>query len=106
MANVNTRIILAPATGAGQSQQFECDGVRPVTVELHAASGLTAAEYADIQTTKDNGTSWQDLYYDGSQIRLTNTSTSVTVYGPGIYRVDKEATTNAAGIYLHEFKAL
>ena len=93
-------ILLAPTTSAAQSTSFGVQHDTKKTVILHAASGLTAAEYGDIQISHDGGTTFQDLYSDGSQVRLTDTNNSVTVYGPGVFRVDKEVTTNAAGVYL------
>jgi len=92
-------ILLAPVTGAAQSSRIDVKDGATATLIMYAASGLTAAEYGDIQISHDGGTTFADLYIDGSQSRLVDTNTAATIYGPGIFRVDKEATTNAAGIY-------
>jgi hypothetical protein len=91
--------ILAPITGAGNSNHVGVEPDDKKTLIMYAASGLTASEYGDIQISHDSGTTWQDLYADGLQVRLTDTDVAKTVYGPGLFRVAKEATTNAAGIY-------
>ena len=88
--------ILSARTAAGQSLSFGCDGIRPVTIIMYAASGLTASEYGDIQISHDGGTTWQDMYIEGVQQRLSNVNVATTVYGTGRYRVDKEVTSNAA----------
>jgi hypothetical protein len=92
--------ILTAATGAGNSSKFSLDSGQQVTIIIYAASGHTAGEYSDIQISHDDGTTWADLYYEGSQVRLHSTNTAVTVYGSGIFRVAKEATTNATGVFL------
>ena len=92
--------LLAAAAGAGQSDSVRVPDREKATLIMYAALGLTAAEYGDIQISHDGGTTFQDLFVDGSQIRLSNVNIAATVYGPGIFRVDKEATTNATGIYV------
>lgn len=93
------KTLLAPQTGAGASSQFkvssEQNGQRPVSV---IATGLAGAENADLQVNANDV--WQDVFQDSAQVRLTATNNMVTVYGPGLYRVDKEATAGAAGIFL------
>ena len=96
--NIVNRTILAEVAAAADSSPFECDGINPVTVILHSTVGLTAAEYADIQISHDDGDTWNDLYIAGTQQRLTSDATAITVSGPGLYQVAKEATTNAAGL--------
>ena len=67
---------------------------------MHASAGLTAAEYGDVQVSHDDGTTWQDVWQEGSQVRLHSKNNMVSVYGPGLFRVNKEATTPAVGVYL------
>ncbi len=73
---------------------------------MYAANGLEADEYGDIQISHDGGTTFQDLYVDGSQIRLNSTNVAQTVYGPGIFRVAKGVTTEVAGIYASRGRGL
>ncbi|MBE9515968.1 MAG: hypothetical protein IME93_03205 [Proteobacteria bacterium] len=101
--------LLTAATGADESSSITLSGAdtsgiaahafNKATLIIYAASGHTAAEYSDVQVSHDGGTTWADVYKDGVQIRLHSTNTVETVYGPGIYRVDKEATTNATGVF-------
>lgn len=99
--------LLAATTGASASSSIEIHGldgqggiIAKATFIIYAASGHTAAEYSDIQVSHDGGTTWADVYVDGSQVRLDSTNTVQTIYGPGLYRVDKEATTNATGVFV------
>lgn len=96
------KTLLAPATGAGNSAEFVVGEQREATVTMRAASGLTALEYGDIQISVDGGSNWDDYYSDGAQVRLSDVQTAVTIRGPGRFRVAKEATTNATGIYLFD----
>ena len=94
--------ILSPTTSAGNSNNVGVLSNDKKTLIMHAASGLTVGENGDVQISHDSGTTWQDLYESGSQTRLNSTNVAVTVYGPGLFRVAKEATTNATGIYLSD----
>ena len=93
--------LLAPQTAAAASSPFkvssEQNGNRPVSV---MTTGLAGAENADVQFSVNGGSIWNDLFQDGSQVRLTAINNSVTIYGPGLYRVDKEATAGAAGVFI------
>lgn len=99
--NVNAvcKTDLAAITAAGQSTTFLVAENRMVTLIFYAASGLSASEYGDIQISQDTGTTWQDLYASGSQVRMNSTNNAITIYGPGIFRVDKEVTTNATAVF-------
>ena len=90
---------LAATTSATQSKQFLVDGNRTVTIVFHAAAGLSATEHGDIQISHDDGTTWQDMFANGSQLRLNSTNNVVTIYGPGLFRVDKDTTTNATAVF-------
>ncbi len=92
--------LLTAATGASNSNPVAVKDGAKATLILYATNGLEADEYGDIQISHDGGTTFQDLYVDGSQIRLNSTNVAQTVYGPGIFLVAKEATTEAAGIYV------
>lgn len=90
-----SQTLLPAATGASNSQSIVVtDG--PVTLTVTGTQ--TASEYFDVAHSTDGGETFTDLYQDGSQVRMSSTNSSVTIYGPGIYRVEKEATTNACGL--------
>lgn len=95
---MNNKLILSPTTDAAVSEKFGVSDRFLVTVILHATAGLTDGEYADIQVSHDLGTSWQDLWEGDAQIRLHSKNTAIVLQGPGTYRVDKDASTNAAGV--------
>lgn len=63
----------------------------------------TAGENIDLQISTDDGTTYVDLYQDGSQVQLNDTNVAVTAYGPGLYRVNKGVTSNAIGIIATRF---
>jgi hypothetical protein len=67
-------------------------------VTICMTGSQTASEYGDVQYSDDGGVTWYDLYQDGSQVRLHSLNTCVTIEGPLIYRVAKEATTGAVGV--------
>lgn len=91
------QVILAPTAEADQSEVFEVLQGRPVSVVMHAALGITAAQYGDLQVSH-NGAAWQDVFQGGSQVRLSSTNNTVLLEAPGEYRIDKEATTNPVGL--------
>lgn len=71
---------------------------RPISI---SAPGMAGAENADVQFSQDGGTTWNDLFEDGVQIRLTATNNMITIFGPGVFRIDKEATAAAVGVFEH-----
>lgn len=95
------KILLAPQTGAGNSEVFYVDPARPRTCYLYPFANVTASEFCDLQREDPAGT-WQDVYDSGfgGQVRLDSTVESVTIVGGGKYRWAKEATTNAQGVGL------
>ena len=83
------KAILAATTGADQSDEVIADVLRlPV---VFRCPGLAGAEVGQLQY-KDSAGSWHDYYKDGSLEQCTATNTDATAYGPGIYRIDKDAT--------------
>lgn len=91
-----SQVIITETTSAANS------GVISVSAHDHVSFALTgtfgATEYADVQYTDDGGSTWHDLYQDGAQVRMGTTNNMVTVYGPGMFRVAKDATSSAAGV--------
>jgi len=92
--------LLSPTTSATQSITFTVTSPeKPVTLVIASAAGHTASEYIDLQITHD-GSTFADVYSKGAQQRLSSTNTVLQINAVGVYRVDKEATTNAVGVYL------
>lgn len=98
------KTLLAPQTAAGQSsivrvkRDSSSKSGSPISL---SAPGLAGGENADVQFSKDEGATWDDLFQDGAQIRITSINNMITIFGPGTYRVDKEATAAAVGIFEH-----
>jgi len=101
------RTLITAATDAANSDAFivgkginkeDTDTLQEEEVTVQQ-QGLAGVETIDVQISYDGGSSWQDLYEDGSQIQLTTTITGLVVTGPGVFRVTKGVTAGAAGCY-------
>ena len=88
---------LAATTGADQSDTFFVRQDEKVLVMC--SPNMVSAEAAQIQITHDDGTTWVDAN-NGALLELTATTNHLVLDGPGVYRVDKEATVTATGIYV------
>ena len=96
------KTILADATDAGQSSVFWVGTNEAATVIAEPI--MDSTNKATLQITNDDGTTWVN-YVTGDTIEpfeLSATKTFVQVQGPGLFRVDKDATTATIGIYLQE----
>ena len=91
--------LLAAQTGAGNSNPFYVPQMLNRT--LIVSPDLAGSETADVQISRDDGTTWVD-YTDGSAVELSSTKNALRLYGPAWFRVAKEATAGATGIYLQE----
>lgn len=92
-----TDTLLAAKTGADQSDQVSVTGERLPYV-FSCAPALPSGEAAQIQYLGGNGT-FYDLFVDGNIKEINSTNSLVPIYGPGIYRVDKESTAAATGVF-------
>ncbi len=88
--------LLTAKTGADASAKFRVKDSR-VSVSV---VGIAGVENADLQIYADDD--WRDVYQAAAQVRLTATNNVIMIEAPGLYRVDKEVTASATGIYLHE----
>jgi len=96
-------LLLAPTTsgtasailrvGKGSGGHSES---RPAAIFM---PGLGAGEFGDIQFSVNGGSTWNNLYEDGAQVRLSNTNNVELIAGPGVYRVNKTATAAAVGCW-------
>ena len=99
-ANRGARIVLASATGAGDSSEVLVPEGRSATFVMGDRGDL-AAETGDVQIKHPFTDTWDDLYLGGSQQQLSATNNAITVYGPGRYRVSCSARTTAFGVAVY-----
>jgi hypothetical protein len=92
---MNTSTLISATTEAANSAAFHVKNGYPVTLIMYASSGLVGGEYANLQVSHDKGVSWQDVYQDSDQIRLSSINNLIQITIPGLFRIAKEATTNA-----------
>jgi len=95
--------LLAKTTGAGNSADFYVS--RDQVVSVMTSPNLAGSETADIQLSYDKGQTFVD-YIDVSAVELTATKNAIRLYGPMLYRVAKDSTSTATGIYLHNLENL
>ena len=87
--------LLAATTDADQSTAFTVKyDEAPV---VFRCPGLAGVEVGTLQY-RDASEAWHDYYVDGTLQTITTTNTDLTIYGPGIYRIDKDATAGAASV--------
>lgn len=96
------KTILADATGAGQSSEFWVGTNETATVVAEPI--MDSTNKATLQITNDDGTTWIDALIGDTpeSHELSATTTIMKVHGPGLFRIDKDATTATIGIYLQE----
>lgn len=100
------QVLLAAATGAGPSTSFEVKFAdrpmesRPVTVSMGPRADIGAAEFGDLQKSNDGGVTWDDVYENGAQVQLGLTNNVIVLHGPGLFRINKDATANPVAVYL------
>lgn len=85
------------AAVSGLFRIYKANGRLPCTF---VQNGLAGAEAADIQISYDGGTNFVNLYIEGTQQILSATNHTIQINTPGIYRIDKDASVGAAGVYL------
>jgi len=91
--------ILIATTDAGTSESFDVDEGKSVAVFCEPDLGST--ETADIQICTDGIDTYVD-YVDGTAVELTSTQNGIKLYGPGRFRVAKDATASATAIRVQE----
>ena len=91
--------ILAATTSAANSESVTLDAQDVVTIMV--SPDLAGSETADIQITPDGGATWVDYQYDGAAIELTASQNAIRLYGPMKFRVAKDATAGATGVFLN-----
>ena len=89
--------LISPTTDAATVENIS---VRKHSVPMTIiASGLGADETIDVQIETASET-YVDVYQSGTQVQLSETNNTVTIYGPGKYAIVKAATAAAVGVYM------
>ena len=87
--------ILLDATTRTDTELFAAQAKSETLPCTFQITGAGAAETIDIQRSSDGGTTWEDVYVDGTQQQLSDTNTDVSIYGPGTYRALKAGITTS-----------
>ncbi len=93
------RVILAKATGAGDSIDFDVTTV-PITLSIYPKANF-AAETGNLVIKNEDGT-YDDVYKDGTQVQLGATKPAITIVGGGTFRIEFAARTSAIGAAIIE----
>jgi hypothetical protein len=81
--------LLSATTSATASREVVVpDSANPVHF---TCPGIAGSETGDLQKQQASGT-FTDYWEDGTQQQITATNSGLTVYGPGVYRINKSAT--------------
>jgi len=89
--------LLPATTSAVESDEVAVRGAKsPYTFQC--APPLAGTEVGQVQFKGGNGT-WYDLQLDGSDVKMTASHRMVTLFGPGVFRIDKDATAGATGVF-------
>ena len=94
------KTLITAATGAATSDRFNIMIVGGETQTI-VGYGMSAGDTIDLQISHDDGTTFNDHYENGDQTQLTSTNTTLTFATPGIFRLNKGATTGTAGAVLY-----
>ena len=92
-----TEELLAATASSGESQQVTVSGA-DLPYVFHAAPPMPINKKASVQFLGGNG-SWYPLYLGGFPQELTAVNNQVPIFNPGIYRLRKDATTEAVGLF-------
>jgi len=101
------REILASTVDALASASFEASdqkGTLPCTIMV--VPNLAGGETAIIEITHDDGVTWTPLKINGIIQGLDIDNNVKSIYGPGEYRINKDATTSSTLIALLTNKRL
>ena len=62
------------------------------------AEGIGSGEVVDLMFTLDNGTSWNSVFVNGTQVQLTPTNNVLFMNVRGKYRLEKAATAGVVQV--------
>jgi opacity protein-like surface antigen len=94
---MNTRLVITAAVGAA-SHAFEVTTNNPITVIGHGWND--GADIIPIEISYDDGDNFEACGKDGIAIKLSKLNNPVTIFGAGMYRVNKGITSEAVGVSL------
>ena len=89
------QVILAKATGSGDSDPFDVITM-PITVTIYPKANY-GSDTGNLVIKNEDGT-WDDVYKDAVQVKLSSTNPQLTVTGGGTYRIEFSARTSAIGV--------
>ena len=89
--------ILAKATGAGNTSDFEVSR-EPVTVAIYPEANI-GTDTAILHKKNPDGT-YDSVYKDGAEVELSASEPAVVIYGGGVYRLEFTGRTAAIGAYI------
>lgn len=92
--------IIDGQTALTASENFFVKSKYPITIIFDAPAGIGGTEYADLQISYDNGTTWVDVFMNGTQVRLGDTNNVFTLSMPGNFRINKQITVNPASVII------
>ena len=72
-------------TGAAGTHEFSVNSGFTNSMTVIGQSSATFT--VDLEYTLDGGTTWSDVYNNGTQIQISDTNTHVPVNMPGDYRI-------------------
>jgi len=93
------KTILAPTAAAAFTESITLRDASELPVSL-SATGLTGTEAATLQF--HDGTAFRD-FFDNSVVasQLSSSTSLLTIYAPGVWRVSKPITASPVSINLH-----
>ena len=96
---MSATLLLAATTSATASAAVNARA-NALPISFIAVPALGAGETGVIQVSPDNGTTWVNVISGGLTQQLSPNDTVVTVYGSGLYRVNKGASAGSTAIYV------
>ena len=92
-------LLFAAATGAATGDFYLSGEECPASIFV---SGMEAADTVDLQITTDGGATWEDSYSGAAQDQAAyQSNTSIGIYTPGHYKVNKGSTTGTVAAVLY-----
>lgn len=88
------RTKIAAATGAATAIE-KVTSNNPCTF---VGYGFSGADSVAVEVSYDSGTNFVACYKNGVAVTIASTNNPVTVYGPGIFRLNKGVTTGSVGV--------
>ena len=98
VSEVYDLIILAVATGAGNSDDFTVSD-NPINICLYPEAALLDAESHNLMI-KDPAGTYVEVFDSAGQVQLNGLNPQITIIAPGVYRTEASARTTATGAFI------